>query len=117
MTINEFVSAIDQKVRVECGSLQERNNVLQFLEEIGYKINDTTERYLRAKPEDTSFMHPGLSNDGYVTIWRYARDEHNPMPYYVVEELTAQDEILLIDERNEEEFSAAFSELISGGVI
>lgn len=115
MTINEFMYAIEHGVRVECDNLQQRDDVLLFLVDIGYEISEDTRDYLGSNPSETWYMHPGKSpNNGCITIWRGAQNEHDPIPYKSVEKLIAQSDMSL-DERSEEEFSAAFSELMTGG--
>lgn len=119
MTINDFMSLIDLGVRVKCERLQQRNDVLQFLVEIGYEISKDTRDYLENNPNEAWYMHPGKNpNSGNMTIWRGPHDEHDrdPIPYETVEKLISQHDMIPLDERDEEEFSVAFSELMTGGV-
>lgn len=63
MTIDDFIQAFEQeRAIIECKSTGERNEILCFLRDLGYKLNSSCREYINEKSSSTEFMHPGLSN-------------------------------------------------------
>lgn len=101
LTIDEFVAEVRKGRKIHCSNVEERTQSLILLQELGFKICDTTDIF----DDDTAFLYPGIigygDNPEEITCWRYIRRnitetdfipyQHVPFEeYYSLQECTEE---------------------------
>lgn len=112
MTIDEVRRLVDQGAVVWCSNTRERGEAVRFLVDIGYELHPSAERWLEANPDNSQYLHPGLSetDDTKLTCFNgYCKKE--PIEFLSIAKLIEQNDSP-IDSRSDEEFLKAFTELM-----
>lgn len=116
MTLDEFLKLAYNGVVIECQNIQQRKEVLELFIECGFEIGLASQSYLNSKYRNATFMHPSFTpTRGCVACYTNFKSAiaqvGNGIRYEDVRSLIENPP--RIDERSDEEFIAAFSELIS----
>ena len=67
---DDFIDLIDNGAIVDCKDIEERNNTLRLLVELGYELGSVTAEYLLGDTRD-EYLCPGMGNNGHtISCWR-----------------------------------------------
>lgn len=120
MELEQFRDMALESIVVRCDTVQERRNVLELFEGLGFEIGSASMEHLFVEAEeddDTEYMHPGFSpKNRYVSCYRYferAKDDvEHAISYEDIQNLIESPPPL--DERSDAEFEEDFAALLCG---
>lgn len=71
MTREEFITAVEGGKIIYCSCIEERNDVLQYLLDCGFKIGGASLGYLEPGNCDAEFLSPGFNQSAeYISCYR-----------------------------------------------
>lgn len=107
---------VEDRIVVECSTLDERRDVLKILSDEGFGINPPSRTYLDPKYTDFSYPNPGADpyddreSDAFIVCYRNILEERNWVSYADFMAVYEPDEPM--ETPDEEEFSSALADLL-----